>query len=246
MFNENLQKIIGFFLIILAAFIVIKGYGSLQERSDLPPTNVISISATGEVFVKPDVAQLSASVVREALTVADAQKQHTEAINRVTEILRQSGIEDKDIKTSAYNIFPLYDYIETKGRVFKGYEVSQTLDVKIRNLDNVGKVLAGATEAGANQIGGISFVIDDQDAVKREARKQAIDKAKEKASQIESDLGIKLGKLINFSESGGDFPIYKFAEGLGMGGDIGAVPAPDLPAGENQVLVTVNLTYEIK
>lgn len=98
---------------------------------------------------------------------------------------------------------------------------------------------------GANQVGGINFVIDDEDAVKEEARKQAIEKAKEKADQIAKDLGVSFGRLVSFYESSGDFPIYRsyMAEGVG-GGE--PAPAPEIPSGENKVTVTVNLTYEIK
>lgn len=248
MFDKNLTRLLSILVIVLAIFLAIQAYNGFQEGKyigkDIVPSNTITVSATGEAFAKPDIAQISVSVVEEAQTVLEAQKNHTESINKVVAYLKNSGIEDKDIRTSAYNIYPQYDYIENKGRVFRGYEVSQTLDVKIRNLDKVGQILGGVTEIGANQIGGINFVIDDEDAVRREARKQAIEKAKEKANQIAKDLGISFGRLVSFYESSGDFPIYRsYAEGMG-GGE--PAPAPEIPSGENKVTVTVNLTYEIR
>lgn len=248
MIDQKLSNLLRIFVIILAVFVAIKAYNAFLEGKyigkEILPTNTITINATGEIFAKPDTAQVSVSVIKEASTAAGAQKNHTEAINKVIEFIKQSGVEDKDIQTSSYNIFPLYDYIENKGRMFKGYEVNQTLDIKIRNLDNVGKILSGTTEAGANQVGGISFVIDDEEGLKREARKQAIEKAKQKAEQIKNDLGIELSRLVNFSESGEipyPYPIYK-SEALGMGG----AEALEVPSGENKITVTVNLTYEIK
>lgn len=248
MLDSNLQKLLRLLVIVLAFFLTIEAYNSFQESKyvgkDIMPANTITVSATGEAFAKPDIARISVSVVKEAKTVLGAQKSHTEAMNKVTAFLKNSGIEDKDIKTSAYNIYPQYDYLRDKGNVFRGYQITQTLDVKIKNLEKVGEILGGVTEAGANQVGGINFIVDDEDAMKREARKEAIDKAKQKAAQIGQDLGVKFGRLTSFYESSGDFPIYRsYAEGIG-GGD--PAPAPEVPSGENKVTVTVNLTYEIK
>lgn len=247
MLDSNLQKLLSFLVIVLAFFLTIEAYNSFQEGKyigkDIMPTNTISVSGTGEAFAKPDIARISVSVSKLAATALEAQKQHTEAINKVVEFIKNSGVEDKDIKTSNYSINQEYDYTET-GRRFLGYRIAQTLEVKIRNLDNVGKILSGATAAGANEISGVQFVIDNEDAMKREAREQAIGKAKEKAREIEKDLGIKLGKLTSFYESGGDFPIYAL-KSEGMGGGIGGA-APEIPTGENKITIVVNLTYEVK
>lgn len=249
MLDSNLQKLLGILVIVLALFLIIGAYNSFQESKyigkDIIPVNTITVSAVGEAFAKPDIARISVSVTKEAKTVLEAQKSHTEAINKVTAFLKSSGIEDKDIKTSTYNVYPQYDYLRDKGSVFRGYQITQTLDVKIRNLEKAGEIFGGVTSAGANQIGGINFIVDDEEAMKREARKEAIDKAKQKAAQISQDLGVKFGRLTNFYESSGDFPVYRsYAEGVGGGGDV--APAPEIPSGENKVTVTVNLTYEIK
>lgn len=248
MLDSNLQKLLSLLVIVLAFFLTIEAYNSFQESKyvgkDIMPVNTITVSATGEAFAKPDIAQISVSVVKEAKTVLEAQKSHTEAINKVVSFLKSSGIEDKDIKTSAYNVYPQYDYVRDKGSVFKGYQITQTLDVKIRNLEKAGEILAGVTESGANQVGGINFIVDDEDAMKREAIKEAIDKAKQKAAQISQDLGVKFGRLTSFYESSWDFPVYALrAEGIG-GGEV--APSPEIPSGENKVTVTVDLTYEIK
>ena len=158
--------------------------------------------------------------------------------------MKESLVEDKDIKTTNYNIYPRYDWIEKIGRVFRGYAVTQTLEIKIRKIDKAGEILAGITKAGANQVGGVSFVIDDEEAAKRDARQKAIADAKTKAEQLAKDLGVKIVRLMSFSENGGNYPypVYK-SEAMGIGG---AEPAPAVPAGENTVTVNVSLTYEIK
>lgn len=209
----------------------------------LSSVNTISVSGKGEIFIKPDIAKISVSVEKQAISVADAQNQATEVINKVVAFLKESGVEDKDIKTTNYNIYPRYDYLEKTGSVFRGYVVDQTLEAKIRKIDEAGKILAGVTQSCANQVGGISFTIDDEEGVKQEARQKAIADAKTKANQLAKDLSIKLGRLISFFESGngGIIPLRMEASGLGA-----APAAPAVPTGENTVTVNISLTYEIK
>ncbi len=263
MFHENLSDaekscvikskkllilILAVFLAVLVIFFAVKTINEARSGKyigkDIASMNIVTVSGKGEVFVKPDIAKISVSVEKEAVSVLEAQNQATEAINKITAFLKESGVEDKDIKTTNYSIYPQYDYLEKTGRVFRGYIVDQTLEVKIRKIDEAGKILAGVTQAGANQVGGISFTIDDEEAAKRDARQKAIADAKTKAEQLAKDLGVKFGHLISFSENGGSYPypVYK-SEALGMGG---AEPAPAVPTGENTVTVNVSLTYEIK
>lgn len=236
--------------IVMVIFIGAQAYNTVKSSEyigkDIITNNTILIDATGEAFGKPDVAQVNVSVVKKAYTVLEAQKAHAESMNKVIQYLKESGIEEKDIKTTNYNIYPQYDYLKNQGSVFRGYEITQTLQVKIRNLDKVGEILGGVTNAGANQVGGVNFVIDDEDALVAEARKQAIEKAKSKADQLAEDLDVKIVRLVSFSESNGASPYYKNYEAYGLGGEIASAPSPELPAGENQINVTVYLTYEIK
>jgi len=250
MLDNKLSLSLTILAIVMVIFIGAQAYNTVKSSEyigkDIMTNNTIMINATGEAFGKPDVAQVSVSVVKKAYTVLEAQKAHTESMNKVVQYLKDAGVEEKDIKTTNYNIYPQYDYIKDQGQVFRGYEVSQNLQVKIRNLDDVGEILGGVTNAGANQVGGINFVIDDEDALVAEARKQAIEKAKAKADQLVEDLDVKIVRLLSFSESGGAYPYYKGYEVAGLGGDSMSAPSPELPTGENQINVTVYLTYEIK
>lgn len=247
--SENLNKLLSILAVVLIIFVGVRAYNGIIESkyigNDVYPNRVITVSGTGEVFAKPDIAKISVSVVKTAKTVIEAQAQHTESINKVVKFLKDSGIDEKDIKTTNYNIYPQYDYTHDSGQVFKGYEISQSLDVKIRKIDEAGKIISGVTENGANQIGGVNFVIDDEDSLKRDAREIAINEAKEKAKQLAKDLHVDLERLISFNESNGGM-MYNTFKGEGMGGDIGPMSAPSIPAGENKISVSVNLTYEIK
>ena len=153
-------------------------------------------------------------------------------------------IKEEDLKTTNYNINPTYQY--TSGRsVIIGYDVTQTLQAKIRDLTKVSAVLDKAAALGANQVGSLGFTFDEPEKLNDEAREKAIDDAKDKAEGLAEKLGVELGKVVSFSESTNGVPspaYYSAKEGYGVGGG-GA--APDIQTGQNEIVITVNLAYEI-
>ncbi|MEK7560152.1 MAG: SIMPL domain-containing protein [Patescibacteria group bacterium] len=233
-------------LIFGSLFLIIKTKTELKGYNRQIPAPTISVSGEGSVFIKPDIAKISVGITKQNINFVVAQKDATDVINKTINFLKSKGIEEKDIKTTSYNIYPQYDYIKGEQK-FRGYEVSQNLEIKIRNLDKVGEVLSGVTQSGANMIGSLNFEIDDMDKVKAEARAKAIAEAKLKAKELSKQLGVRLKKIISFSESGGfDGPIFFAREAaVGIGGDFQA-PTPSIPAGENEIKINVSLIYEIK
>ena len=229
----------------LVVFLGVRAFVDLKMARNMYPTNVISVSAEGRVFAKPDIGLINLAVMHEAKTVADAQKQVTDASNKLFEFLKSAGVDAKDIKTSHYAISPQYDYIQDKGQVLRGYQVSQGLDVKIRDTAKAGEIIAGAASAGANQVGSLQFTIDDPEKLKEQARADAIKRAKEKAQVLERELDVEFGDLISFSDSDGGGmppPMYR-AEVMGMGGAYDKMSAPSVPTGENEIVLNVVLTY---
>ena len=192
------------------------------------------------------MAIISFSVINEAKTVSDAMAKNTEKMNKIIEAVKNQRVEEKDLKTISFNIYPRYEYYEETGkRVLVGYEVKQELQVKIRDLIKIGTIIETATSAGANEIGNLALSVDKEDEFKKEARAKAVEKAKAKASELASQLGIKLGKIINFSEDYyipyfGQTELYMAKEGIG-----GGAPAPNIETGENKISVSVVITYEI-
>ncbi len=206
----------------------------------------------GEVFARPDLAVVTFSVVNEARNVTEALAGNTTKMNAVIDAVKKQGVDSKDLKTTNFNIYPRYEYIGTEAgkaiyppqgrRVLVGYEVNQSLEVKIRNLDKVGNIIQTATDAGANELGGLYFTIDNQDALQKEARQKAIQEAKNKAKDIAQDLGVNLARIVNFNESGFT-PIRYMADyetAKGMGGGV-----PQIETGENKISASVSITYEI-
>ncbi|MBI2610590.1 SIMPL domain-containing protein [Candidatus Kaiserbacteria bacterium] len=246
---------------VLALFLLV---GVVREFSELryigtgvPATNTITVSGEGEVFAVPDTATFSVTVQEEAVEVKDAQDVATKKVNEIIAFLKGEGIEEKDIRTADYNVYPQYDYIQTVCRdgycppgrqELRGFQVSQTLTVKVRDTEKAGNLLSGVGELGASSVSGLSFTIDDEDALKREARGQAIEDARTKAAELAKQLNVRLVRIIGFSESEGGYPPIPYA--YGRGGDMVAMEAkaiaPEIPVGENKIVSNVSVTYEIR
>lgn len=222
-------------------------YGkNMERRSPADSPLVIAVSADAKVSTPPDIATLSfgVSTGRQA-TAKAATTLIAQNMTKILSAVKALGIDEKDISTQSFYLSPEYDYT-TSGQIPRGFQASQTLSVKVRDLDKVGDVLTAATNAGANQSGGVSFSIDNPDTVKAEAREMAIAKAKEKASVLAKNLGMSLGRMTGFSEDG-NYAVprpYMMDKAMAVGGEM--APSIQLPAGEQEVVSNVTLMYELR
>jgi uncharacterized protein YggE len=248
-YMKNLYKtILGWSMVGLAVVAAVFLIVSINQKlNTATTTNTVSFTGEGKVLAKPDIAVIDLSVVTQSATSKDAQNQNSIKTQKITSFLKAQKIADKDIKTAAYNIYPQYKYPRNGSPEIDGYQVNETIEVKIRNLDQVSAIVDGAVTAGANQVNGPTFQIENPEKLKAQARAQAIADAKSKANSLQSQLDIHLGKIINFYENTGGYPImYEKATALGLGGGMGGAPTPSLPSGENEITVDVTLTYQIK
>jgi len=230
-------------LVVLSVFLLAE---TNQVINTAATANTVSFSGEGKVLAKPDIAVVSLSIVTEAITSKAAQDNNSQKSKAVTNFLKERGIEDKDIKTTGYNIHTQYNYPRNGNPEIRGYQVNQTLEFKIRNLDTVSGIIDGIVSTGVNQVNRLSFQIDDPDKLKVEARGKAIEDAKMKANELQKQLEIRLGKIVNFYESSsGGFPSPVLFESK-QAVDAFSGGGPALPAGENEIVANVTLTYQIK
>ncbi|NUM25426.1 MAG: SIMPL domain-containing protein [Candidatus Buchananbacteria bacterium] len=214
-------------------------------RSD-EKTYTITIDGEGKVTAIPDIAQVSLGIQTDNAKVEIAQKENSEKMNNLIKEVKALGVEDKDIKTVGYNIYPRYDY--TDGRsILRGYQVSQSVVVKIRDLEKIGDMLDMAGRVGANQVSGVNFDIDEPEVLRQEAREKALANAKEKAESLAKVAGVKLGKLVSFNESANGYPVYARSyamldEAAGLAKE---AAAPAIEAGSQEIIVNVTVTYEV-
>jgi uncharacterized protein YggE len=228
---------------LAVVFIVFLVVQTRQVAGTAATTNTVSFSGTGTVLAKPDIAVIDLSIVTEATTSKAAQDSNSKKSNAVMQFLRGQDIDEKDIQTTGYNIYPQYDYTNGRG-VLRGYQVNETITVKVRDLTKTDDVLAGVVSAGANQIGQLQLTIDNPEALKAQAREMAIKDAKAKADNLKSQLGIRLGRIVNFIESTDAVPpLYYVKSAVGVGG---GGPTPEIATGENEITVDVTITYQIK
>ena len=176
-------------------------------------------------------------------TVEEAQKKANEKINNTIQAIKKLGIEEKYIKTISYNVYPDYDY--RSGQKIIGYNINITLQVKVKDFDKVNQVIDTATSLGLNQIGNLEFTLDDEklEEAKMEARKEAIEKAKIKASQIAKAGGLRLGKIVDISEN--IIPNYPtpLLRSTGIGGEV-EDQKTEIQPGESEITISVILSYE--
>lgn len=253
-------------IFLLAAFLAVKTIAELKEfryiGGGVPVTNTVTVMGEGEVFAIPDVATFTIGVLEQADTATEAQEAVAEKMNAVTDYLKGQNVDERDIKTINYNVYPRYDYVQesctavrcTPGRQeLAGFEANYNLEVKVRDTKQAGVLLSGVSEAGANTVSGLTFTVDDEESLQREAREKAITDAREKAEQLADDLNVRLVRVVSFAESNGypGYPMFyakEMSANVGMGGIAmdATQSAPELPVGENKILMNVSITYEIR
>jgi hypothetical protein len=207
----------------------------------------ISVSGEGRASAAPDMAVLSLGVSAKAATVKAANSQAQEGISDLLDSLEDNGVQEKDIQTSQFSVYPEYDYRNDE-QVLTGYRVSHMLQVKVRDIDKAGEVIDDAVEAGGDllQVQSISFTIDDTTALRSEAREEAVTDAQAKAEELATLAGVSLGEPTYISESiSTPSPQPYYDRGLGYAMEE-AAPVTEISAGELEVVVTVYITYTIE
>ena len=261
--HSSVAKLLALFLGILSLFFLVKTYGTLKENSfvgqDIYPQTTINVQGEGEISAVPDIANFSFSVTDEQLTVKEAQQNVNGVMASVVSYLEEADVDKKNIKTNGYNIYPRYEWknlsdtyyslnssLANKERVLVGYEVSQNVVVKLEDIDKAGEILSGIGALEVTNISGLTFDIDNKDELKRQARQDAIEDAKDKANQLAKDLGIDLVRMISYSSNdGNNYPVYSKDKAYAVN-ESSMGSAVVVSVGENEIKVNVNLTYEIK
>jgi uncharacterized protein YggE len=259
---EKMQTAAVFAIAMLGIFLAILAVSSLKAYrfigSGVTATNTITVSGEGEVFAVPDTGEFTVSIQEEAKDVTTAQTAATKKANAVIDYLKSAGVAEKDIKTADYSVYPQYEwtnsvctrdgYCPPGKQTLKGFQVSQTLSVKVKDTAKAGELLSGVGTKGASQVSGLSFTVEDEDALKAQAREEAITDAEAKARELASQLGVSLVRVVGFSENGGSYPVMYAAKTMAMDSMAGAemAPAPQIPTGENKISSSVSVTYEIR
>lgn len=262
---KNLYKAALVFLAVVSVFFVVRVMSEFRAYKNAGQGyNSITVVGHGEVSSVPDIATVSFNINKEAKTVKAAQEAVAVVEKSSLDFLKTLEVAEKDIKTLNASFNPKYDYQQklcpqTMGadgtmmasyycggkQVLSGYEAHESITVKVRNVDDAGKIMEGLGKLGVSDLSGPNFSIDDEDGLKAEARKQAIDDAKVKAKVLSKDLGVKLGKILSYSDNA-DYPRPYYGEMMATDMVSKSAATATLPKGENTITSEVTITYEIR
>ncbi len=266
-YKKNLYRSFLALIIIFSLYFAVKllaefrSYGMMGSSE----ANTITLSGHGEVQAAPDIASVYFTLRKELKTAKEAQDAVAEKEKSALDFLKSKNVADKDIKTVNASVYPKYDYVrascpqigangvsgvnydcDNRKQVLTGYEASESIAVKIRNIDDTGAIMQGLGDIGVSDLTGPNFAIDNEDGLKAEARKKAIDDAREKAKVLAKDLGVRLGRISNFNESRNYYPVM-YEKAAMMDSTANSAPAPaEIPKGENTISSDVTITYEIR
>lgn len=231
-------------ILIVTGLLLVLSLGACQAGIAKAPGRTMNANGTGVVYLTPDVATISIGVRSEAASVANALNRNTTQAQSIREALTGMGVEDKDIQTSAFNVYPNTPYSPDGQPLDTTYVVENTVYVTVRDLQSLGNLLDGVVKAGANTIYGITFDVQDKSAAISDARSQAIQNARTNAEEVAAAAGVQLGDLMNINVYSSGFAT-PMSEGkvFGTGGDFSAVP---VASGQMTITVSADLVFAIK
>ncbi|TXH63746.1 MAG: SIMPL domain-containing protein [Thermomonas sp.] len=209
-----------------------------------PQGTLLSVSAEASAHRVPDVATLSTGVVTQAADANAAMRTNAQQMDKVMAAIRAAGIAERDVQTSGINLNPQYKYVENAPPSIVGYQASNTVNVKVRDLSKLGKVLDAFVEQGANQINGPSFEVDKPDEAYDEARVAAIRKAQARAQTYADALGLKVRRIISIGEGGASFP-RPMPMLRAMAADAGFAKETAISPGESTLSVNIEVVFEL-
>ena len=236
------KKLITGLLILIALAMPNGEVLAQQDSQDKNPRPSIRVTGEATITTKPDQGEIDVGVVTQAQTAQDAATQNAQKVEAVLSALRKAIGAGADIKTVGYSLNPNYRYPERGGQpTITGYTASNTVQVKTRDLAQVGKIIDVATQAGANNIQALRFTLKDEQAARAQALKEAALKARTKADALASALGLRVQRVLFVEEhiQGGPIPVYTRAAM-----EAGAAQTPVEP-GTIDVRATITLTVEV-
>jgi len=212
-------------------------------RADEVQGRAIAVAGEGMVSAVPDMAEVSAGVQSRATTARAALDQNNAAMAKVIDALKKAGIADKDVQTSRLNLSPVYDRNVNSGeRRPNGYQASNSVTLRVRDLTKIGTLLDTLVSAGANDVGGVRFLIAEPQPLMDEARRRAVADATRRAKMLADAAGVHLGKVERIDETGAQLPRPMFAAAdIAMRST--AVP---VAAGEQEIRVTLSVRFGIQ
>lgn len=227
----------------VAAVLALLSAGPLMAQP--APTPSITVTASATVTAQPDMATIGAGVVTQAGDAAAALAANSQRMERVVASLKRAGVEARDIRTSQLTVQPQYRYGEGRAPQITGYQASNTVSVRLRDLGRVGGVVDALVAQGANRIDGPDFGIDKPEPLLDRARADAVKAARARAEVLATAAGVKIRRVLAISEGEGGPQIMPMMRGAMAMDSAVASPAPPVAPGESELRALVTVVFEI-
>ena len=242
------NKLIYLVLVVLLSSLISGCAGAASAQTtgeEKPVTRTISVTGSGKAVLVPDIAYINIGVHTENKSASAAVSANNTQTQAVTDTLKDFGIDEKDIQTTNFSIYPQQQY-DNEGKPTGAilYVVDNTVYVTVRDLDKIGDLLDAVVEAGANSISGIQFDVADKTAALSAARKAAVANAQAVAEEMVQAAGVTLGEVQTMSIYGGGYP----APAYDFGGGVQKLEAASVPISPGQMILTVevSIVYEMR
>ncbi len=228
---------------VLAFALVLSGCGPTVMGQAQPVSRTLNVNGLGSTYLTPDIAYIYIGVHSEGATASAVVAANKTQTNAVLDALKAAGVDDKDLRTTNFSIWPSQQYSPEGTVTGTIYMVDNTVYVTVRDLEGLGDLLDDTIAAGANSVNSIQFDVADKTAAVKEARVKAVEDAKTQAQELAAAAGVKLGDIQNISfYDNSPYPVF---EGKGGGGGYAAESVAIQP-GQLTISVSVNVTYDIK
>jgi uncharacterized protein YggE len=239
----QVMKAAAAFAVLAAAAVPPAAQAQTQGQVVLAEGTLLTVNADGSSEARPDMAIVNLGVTTEGQTAAAALAENARRMTALTAALRRAGVAERDIQTSNVSVYPQQVYGEGQAPRITGYQANNSVTVKVRRIDNTGRVIDAAVGAGGNTVNGVSFTHADPDAQLDVARRDAIAEARRRAELYASALGMRVNRIVSVSEGGGyappmPVPVERFAAQ-----DAAATP---VSPGEIETRVSVNVMFELR
>jgi uncharacterized protein YggE len=222
---------------------------AVSWSNSLYPARTITVSAEGKTAISPDLATVSFSVITQGSDPVKLESDNAQKMTEAIDFVKAKGVDAKDIATTAYDLSPNYDYGKYGSNPkIVSYTLTQTVTLKIRDFSKVAPILGGLSDRGVNQIGSVTFSVENPDKYLAPARSEAFAKAKAKAEEMAKSTGTHLGRILNFSDyQNNPQPYAIYNSGRAMGGAATASSiTPTIEPGTQNLTVQVSITYELQ
>jgi len=237
-------KILVFAVLAFALILSACGPTTINQEAQ-PVSRTLNVNGLGTSYLTPDIAYIYIGVHNEGATASETVSANKAQTTAVLDALKKAGVDEKDLRTTNFSIYPSQQYSPEGTVTGTIYMVDNTVYVTVRNLDGLGTLLDDTINAGANSINSIQFDVADKSAAVKEARAKGVEDAKTQAQELATAAGITLGNIQNISYYDNS-PVPMFEGKGGGGGAMAADTSVSIQPGQLTISVSVNITYEIK